>query len=77
MGRGRRPDDISQARTIHGIAGLSSIPVLGQLLRKTNKTRAPAKCLLIIKPTLLNLPPDQFVTPAIWTGSEMRPATPL
>ena len=33
--------------------------------------------LVIIKPTLLSLPPNQYVTPTIWTGSEMRPATPL
>ena len=67
----------SEARTIHGIAGLTSIPVLGQLLRKTNKDETTSEVLVIIKPTLLSLPPDQFVTPTIWTGSEMRPATPL
>jgi len=33
--------------------------------------------LLAIKPTLLDLPPDQFVTHAIWTGSEAKPLTPL
>jgi type II secretory pathway component GspD/PulD (secretin) len=67
----------SQARTIHGIAGLMNIPALGQLLRKTNKDETTSEVLVIIKPTLLSLPPDQFVTPTIWTGSEMRPATPL
>jgi len=67
----------SEARTIHGIAGLMNIPALGQLLRKTNKDESTSEVLVIIKPTLLNLPPDQYVTPAIWTGSEMRPATPL
>jgi general secretion pathway protein D len=67
----------SEARTIHGIAGLSSIPVLGQLLRKNNKDESTDEVLMIIKPTLLNLPPDQFVTPAIFTGSEVRPLTPL
>ncbi len=67
----------SEARTIHGIAGLTSIPVLGQLLRKTNKDESTSEVLMLIKPTLLNLPPNQFVTPTIWTGSEMRPVTPL
>lgn len=67
----------SEARTIHGIAGLMNIPALGQLLRKTNRDESTSDVLMIIKPTLLNLPPDQYVTPTIWTGSEMRPATPL
>jgi general secretion pathway protein D len=67
----------SEARTIHGIVVLSDIPVLGQLLRKTNKDESTSEVLIIIKPTLLNLPPNQFVTPAIFTGSEMRPITPL
>lgn len=67
----------SEARTIHSIAGLGSLPVLGPLLRKTNKDENSTAVLLVIKPTLLDLPPDQFVTPEIWTGSEARPLTPL
>jgi len=67
----------NEARTIHGIAGLADIPALGQLLRKTNKDESTSEVLVIIKPTLLSLPPDQYVTPTVWTGSEMRPATPL
>jgi type II secretory pathway component GspD/PulD (secretin) len=67
----------SEARTIRGIVGLSSLPVLGPLFRKTNKDENSTAVLLVIKPTLLDLPPDQFVTPAIWTGSEARPLTPL
>jgi len=67
----------SQARTINGIAGLSSLPVLGPLFRKTNKDESSTAVLLAIKPTLLDLPPDQFVTHAIWTGSEAKPLTPL
>jgi len=27
--------------------------------------------------SIVDKPPDQYVTPTIWTGSEMRPATPL
>ena len=67
----------SQARTISGIAGLASLPVLGPLFRKTNKDESSTAVLLAIRPTLLDLPSDQFVTPAIWTGSETRPLTPL
>lgn len=65
----------SDARTIHGIPWLSGIPVLGQLIRKNTKDQGDSQVLLLVKPILLDLPPDQFVTPTIWTGSEMRPVT--
>jgi type II secretory pathway component GspD/PulD (secretin) len=67
----------TEARTIHGIAGLANLPVLGQLLRKNNKDETTSEVLMIIKPTLLNLPANQFVTPTIFTGSDARPVTPL
>jgi type II secretory pathway component GspD/PulD (secretin) len=67
----------SEARTIHGIAGVSSIPLLGSLFKQYNKDESTSQVLLIIKPTLLNPTPDQAATPAIWTGSETRPLTPL
>jgi len=67
----------SEARTIRGIAGLSNIPVLGSLFKQYNKEEDTTQVLLIIKPRLLNPPPDQEVTSPIWTGSEMRPLTPL
>ena len=67
----------SEARTIQGIAGLSQIPVLGQLIRSNTKDVNTIDVLMLIKPTLLNLPPDQFVSPPIWTGSDARPPTPL
>jgi general secretion pathway protein D len=67
----------NQARNIGGIAGVSNIPVLGELFRQTDKELQTTEVLLVIKPTLLNLPPDQFATPAIFTGSDTRPITPL
>jgi len=67
----------SEARMIHGIAGLSSLPVLGPLFKQYNKDESVSQILMILKPTLLSAPPDQMVTPPIWTGSEMRPLTPL
>lgn len=67
----------SEARTMRGIAGLSSIPVLGSLFKQYNKDENTTDVLMIIKPTLLSPPPDQDVTPPIWTGSETRPLTPL
>jgi general secretion pathway protein D len=67
----------SEARTISGVAGLANIPLLGKLFSQTSKDETANEVLLIIKPSLLNLPPDQFATPAIFTGSELRPTTPL
>ena len=67
----------NEMRTISGLAGLSSIPALGRLFQQHNKDENTSQVLMIIKPVLLNLPPDQFITPTIWTGSEMRPVTPL
>jgi general secretion pathway protein D len=67
----------NQARTLGGIAGVSNIPVLGELFRQTDKELQTTEVLLVIKPTLLNLPPDQFVTPTIFTGPSTRPITPL
>jgi general secretion pathway protein D len=67
----------SEARDISGIAGLSNLPVLGKLFSETTKDETTTEVLLVIKPSLLNLPPDQFATPTIWTGSELRPTTPL
>lgn len=67
----------TEARMISGVAGLAEVPVLGKLFSQTTKNETTSEVLLIIKPSLLNLPPDQFVTPAMWTGSELRPTTPL
>jgi general secretion pathway protein D len=67
----------SEARAVKGIAGLSSIPVLGSLFKQYNKDESTSEVLMILKPTLLNSPADQVATPPIWTGSETRPLTPL
>jgi len=67
----------SEARTISGIAGLSNIPVLGSLFKQYNKNESTSEVLIILKPMLLSPPPDQIVTPPIWTGSDVRPLTPL
>jgi hypothetical protein len=67
----------SEARTINGIAGLATVPILGRLFRQDTKDDNTEDVILVIKPTLLNLPADQFTAPAIWTGSDARPVTPL
>lgn len=66
-----------EARSINGVAGVAEIPGLGGLFRQTNKSLQTSEVLLVIKPSLLNLPPDELPAPAIFTGSLTRPLTPL
>ena len=33
--------------------------------------------LLVLKPHLVSLPPWEYVTPPLWTGTETRPVTPF
>jgi hypothetical protein len=67
----------TEARSILGIAGLSTLPGLGPLLRTNTRDRESSEVLILIKPVLVGLPPDQSVTRTLWIGSEARPLTPL
>jgi Flp pilus assembly secretin CpaC len=67
----------TEARSILGIAGLSTIPGLGPLLRSNTRDRESTEVLILVKPVLVGLPPDQSVTRPLWIGSEARPLTPL
>lgn len=67
----------SQARSILGIPGLSALPGLGPLLQTNTKNISDEQVLIVIKPVLIDLPPDQFVARPVWVGSETRPRTPL
>jgi hypothetical protein len=65
------------ARTIAGIAGLANIPLLGPLTRTTNKTEESQDVLILLRPTLITLPPSEYVTHEFRMGAETRPLTPL
>jgi len=67
----------NEARSISGLAGLADVPGIGAFFRQTSKSQQNSEILLVIKPTILDLPPGQFVTHTIFTGSETRPQTPL
>jgi len=58
----------TDARTITGIAGLTSIP----FLRSNAKNRDNSETLIILKPHLLNLPPTEFPTWRAYSGSETK-----
>ncbi len=67
----------SESRTVTGLAGLASVPVLGALFRRTETSREEGEALLVLKPRLTSLPPSESVTTPLWTGSEARPRIPL
>lgn len=67
----------SKSKSQSGLAGLSSIPLLGALLRQNTVDSQNTEMLLVIKPRLVNLPPTEMLTHTLWVGSETRPVTPL
>ena len=68
--------DSSQARTISGLAGFSRIPVVGPLFRRHTKDQAEDAVLVLLKPTILSLPPPA-ATQALGLGSEQKARIPL
>jgi general secretion pathway protein D len=66
-----------EARSVAGLAGLSSIPVLGPLFSQRNTTKDSREVLILLRPRLITPPPDQAVTRTRRLGSETRPLTPL
>jgi general secretion pathway protein D len=68
---------VSQARTISGLAGLSRIPLAGPLFRQNTRDDSESQVLVIIKPSLLSLPPSETVAPVVPVGTDQRPRIPL
>lgn len=64
-------------RTVTGLAGLASIPVLGYLFRQDTRTDEGGEALLVIRPRILNGPPSEGSTRVFSTGPEGRPRIPL
>jgi Flp pilus assembly secretin CpaC len=69
--------NVSEARTVSGLAGLSGLPLLGPLFRQNTRTRESSEVVLLLKPKLLSPPPGEEPTPAVYVGSETRLRTPL
>lgn len=67
----------TQVRTLSGLAGLSSIPVLGPLVRDNSRERFFGETLLVLKPKVLALPPSERVTRSLYVGTEAKPASVL
>jgi general secretion pathway protein D len=67
----------SQAKTISGIAGLTTVPVLGPLFSNNSKEDSKSEILLLIKPHLINAPPTEADVRPVFVGPDTRPRTPL
>jgi general secretion pathway protein D len=69
--------DDEDARSIAGIAGLASIPVIGPLTSSVTRNKSDDQVLIMLRPTLLTAPPDESLTHLLRVGAEARPLTPL
>jgi len=67
----------NEARSISGLAGLAQIPGFGALVRQNDKSRDGDEVIILLRPRLLSLPPDETVTRSVWVGTETRPMLPL
>ncbi len=67
----------SDARTISGLAGVSTIPLVGRFLRQNTKEKDDSELLILIRPRLLSVPPTEADTHTVRVGSEERPFIPL
>ncbi|MDQ6708518.1 MAG: hypothetical protein M3Z85_21370 [Acidobacteriota bacterium] len=61
------------ARTVSGVAGLSRLPLIGNLFRNVTLDKERKQVLIVIKPRLIGLPQDQNVTQEIRVGTETKP----
>jgi general secretion pathway protein D len=66
-----------EARTIAGLAGISRIPVLAELTSKRTHQTSTDEVLVLLRPVLVTLPPNEALVHTIRTGSESRPISPL
>jgi general secretion pathway protein D len=67
----------SEARSISGLAGFSRVPVLNRVLGQHTRDENESQVLLLIRPSLVSLPPAEMPTTAIPSGAETRPRIPL
>ncbi len=61
--------------TRNGIAGLSSLPWLGRLLRQNTLAHQSSEVLIVLKPHLVTPAPWDSVPRTIWVGTEAKPVT--
>jgi hypothetical protein len=67
----------SEAISVSGLAGLSQVPGLKWLVRQNTKSHDSDEVIIVMKPHLLSMSPDEMVTRSVWVGTESRPMRPL
>lgn len=65
----------SETRALTGVAGLSTLPVLGRLFRRVDTTKDKGEVLLILRPRIVTRAPIDGLASVdrFWTGTEGRP----
>lgn len=67
----------SDARSITGIPVLSRLPLIGSAMRDNERNRIKTDVILLLRPILLDAPPDPSLARRLWLGSETRNEIPL
>ena len=67
----------SEARSVTGLAGFSSLPALGHLFRTEITNKESGQALLAIRPHLIDMPPSDLATRTVYTGTDGRPRIPI
>ena len=67
----------SDARSITGIPVLSRLPLIGNAMRDNERNRIKTDVILLLRPVLLDAPPDPSLARRLWLGSETRNEIPL
>ncbi len=69
--------NVSELKTVSGPAGLASLPFLGALFRETTLDKKVGDIVILLKPTLLSVPPGYWPSRELRVGADTRPVTPL
>jgi general secretion pathway protein D len=67
--------EVNESDQSTGWPWVDKIPWIGKFLRVNNKSSQSTQVLILLKPRLLNLPPWEQPSPAVWVGTESKPLT--
>lgn len=68
---------VTDAKSITGIPLLSRLPLIGNAMRDNERNRLGTDVILLLRPVLLDAPPDPSLAHRLWLGSETRLEIPL
>ncbi len=67
----------TDSKSLSGVAGLASLPLIGNLFRQTTKDKERDNILLAVRPRIITLGTELAVPRTLRVGTETRPTTPL